>query len=170
MLIERGVERLALRELADQLEIKLGNLQYYFKTKDALVLQVMEAEAERDRTIIKAHVDGEKEPAETLRLIVRDLITRWRGDSGVLLSTLGTLAIHHASYRALYRSIYSDFYVALEVPIRRLNPDLSESELGLRVRMITALIDGAPMQPQLASKRAFLKRVQAEAEAIAVRG
>lgn len=166
-LIEHGIDRFALRALADSLEIKLGNLQYYFKTREALVLQVLEEEAERDRTIIKTHQQELKDPKDAFRAIVQDLITRWRGDSGVLFSTLGTMAIHNKQYRKMYRSIYASFYLELEEPLRSLNPGLSESEIALRARLITALIDGAPMQPQIANKPVFLQRIQEQAESIA---
>lgn len=166
-LIEDGIDQFALRELADSLEMKLGNLQYYFKTREALVLQVLQDEAARDRAVIQAHQQNSSDAAQVFRAIVRDLTTQWRGESGVLFSTLGTLAIHNKEYRKLYRSIYTDFYAALAQPLRLLNPKLSESELALRVRLVTALIDGAPMQPQIANKRVFLQRIQAEAESIA---
>lgn len=166
-LIERGIEEFALREIAESLGIKLSNLQYYFKTRESLIFQVLDNEAARDRATIKAHQQNSKDAADTFRKIVHDLTTRWRGDSGVLFSTLGTLAIHNEDYRRLYRSIYADFYKALEVPIRSLNANLSDSELALRVKLITALIDGAPMQTQITKKQIFLERIQVQAESIA---
>ena len=166
-LIEEGIEQFALRELADALEIKLSNLQYYFKTREALVLHVLEVEAERDRAIVKSLQSASEDSSQTFRAIVRELTTRWRGESGVLFSTLGTLAIHNSEYKKLYRSIYANFYEALEAPLKELNPALSDSELELRTRLITALIDGAPMQPLVSDKQAFLQRLQTEAEVIA---
>lgn len=166
-LIEHGIEEFALREIAESLGIKLSNLQYYFKTRESLIFQVLDNEAARDRATIKAHQQNSKDAADTFRKIVHDLTTRWRGDSGVLFSTLGTLAIHNEDYRRLYRSIYADFYKALEVPIRSLNANLSDSELALRVKLITALIDGAPMQTQITKKQIFLERIQVQAESIA---
>lgn len=166
-LIGHGIDKFALREIADSLGIKLSNLQYYFKTRESLVFQVLEEEAARDRATIEIHQHTSKDGADTFREIVQDLATRWRGDSGVLFSTLSTLAIHNKEYRKLYRSIYADFYRALEGPIKSLNANLSESELALRVRLITALIDGAPMQLQNNKKQVFLLRIQEQAESIA---
>lgn len=166
-LIDHGIDNFALREIADSLEIKLSNLQYYFKTRESLVFQVLEEEAARDRATIKTHQQKSTDGADAFREIVQDLTTRWRGDSGVLFSTLSTLAIHNKGYRKLYRSIYADFYQALEGPIKSLNANLSDSELALRVRLITALIDGAPMQLQNNKKQVFLQRIQEQAESIA---
>ncbi len=171
-LIERGIDQFALREIADSLGIKLSNLQYYFKTREALVLEVLEEEAARDRAIIEVHQLQSKDATKTFRAIVEDLTTRWLGESGVLFSTLGTLAIHNNQYKKLYRSIYTDFYTALEGPLKRLNPTISASELSLRARLITALIDGAPMQllydkKKVANTGVFLQRLQEQAESIA---
>lgn len=167
-LIIDGIDQFALRELADSLEIKLSNLQYYFKTREALVLYVLEEEAERDRIIMKELQTRSENASETFRAIVRELTMRWRGESGVLFSTLGTLAIHNKEYKKLYRSIYADFYRALEEPLKNLNPSLSDAELQIRVRLVTALIDGAPMQPLIPNMQVFLERIQAEAELIAL--
>ena len=167
-LIEFGIDQFALREIADSIEIKLSNVQYYFKTREELVLQVLIEEAARDRALIQHHQESSQSATDTFRAIVKDLTTRWRGESGVLFSTLGTLAIHNDTYRELYRAIYADFYLALEEPLKHLNPDLSTTERKLRVRLITALIDGAPMQPQMGNKPIFLKRIQVEAELIAL--
>ena len=166
-MIQGGIEAFALREIADSLEIKLSNLQYYFKTREALVLAIMEQEAALDIELMKQQQLSAANAADAFRDIVKGLTTRWRGESGVLFSTLGTLAIHNPQYKKLYRSIYAGFYGALEEPLKQLNPGLSKTDLEMRVKIITALIDGAPMQPQVGQKQAFLQQIQAQAEVIA---
>ena len=49
-----------------------------------------------------------------------------------------------------------------------INAELEESEIELRVRLITALIDGSPMQTGVEDVELFIDRVQAQAEQIAV--
>ena len=53
--------------------------------------------------------------------------------------------------------------------MRQLNPSLSDEEISLRVRLVTALVDGSPMQVQVGDTQAYLSAVQAEAELIACR-
>ena len=167
-LIDHGVDAFKLRDLADSLGLKLSNVQYYFKTREALIRHVLELEAERDVLLIDSHLkQDDATPVAVLQAIVRDLVVRWRGDTGVLMSTMNTLAMHSPEYRALYRGIYGNFYQALEAPLRQLNPELDEAEIALRVRLITALVDGTPMQVQVGSKQQFLERVQEQAELIA---
>ena len=167
-LIEQGVEGFGLRDLATSLNLKLSNLQYYFKTRETLILHVFEQEAAADIEVIRANQQKSTGAEETFRAIVRDLVTRWRGDSGVLFSTLGTLSLHNREFRKLYRSIYVVFYAALEEPLREISPGLSDDEIALRVRLVTALIDGSSMQIQVGSVQTFLDRLQAQAELMAL--
>ncbi|MEH6557372.1 MAG: TetR/AcrR family transcriptional regulator [Oceanicoccus sp.] len=167
-LVEKGYDQFVMRELADMLGIKLGNLQYYFKTREALILHVIEAESARDVLTIQAHQQSGDTAEEVFRAIVKDLVARWRGDSGLLFSTMGTLSLHNKAYRRVYLNVYANFYQALEGPLRNINPKISDEEVALRVRLITALIDGSPMQTGTANVQNFLNRVQAQAEIIAL--
>jgi len=166
-LVEGGYESFVMRELTGSLGIKLGNLQYYFKTREQLILQVIETEAAKDVLTIEQHKQEGKPANEAFRSIVQDLVTRWRGNSGVIFSTLVTLALHNKPFKQLYRSIYAKFYSALEGPLLEMNPGLSDDETALRVRLITALIDGSSMQTQVGSVQQYLERVQGQAELIA---
>ena len=167
-LVEHGYEAFVMRELEDILGIKLGNLQYYFKTREVLIVHVMEQEAAKDVLAIQSLRQNWYAADDAFSAIVRNLVTRWRGDSGVLFSTLGTLSMHNKSYKQLYLNIYRDFYLALEGPLQEMKPNLSDDEIALRVRLITALIDGSSMQTQVGSVQDYLDQVQVQAEAIAL--
>lgn len=167
-LIENGYEAFVMRELADMLDMKLGNLQYYFKTRDALILHVIEDEAQQDIATIEAAVEHSESPGQTFKRIVQELVIRWRGHSGVLFSTLSTLAMHNPAFKQLYQAIYQRFYAALESPLKQMNPALTEKEIRLRVRLITALIDGSPMQIEVGDLQTYLQRIQTQAELIAL--
>ena len=128
---------------------------------------MIETEAAKDVLTIEQHKQEGKPANEAFRSIVQDLVTRWRGNSGVIFSTLVTLALHNKPFKQLYRSIYAKFYSALEGPLLEMNPGLSDDETALRVRLITALIDGSSMQTQVGSVQQYLERVQGQAELIA---
>ncbi len=166
-LVDGGLEALVMRELAERLGIKLGNLQYYFRTRDDLILQVIEAEAARDLAAISGNLDCFDQPEEAFNAIVSDLVERWRGQSGVLFSLLGFLAAHNEPFRQLYRQIYLRFYEALESVLKGMNPELADEEITARVRLITALIDGSSMQIRVGSVNAYLGRIQQQAMDIA---
>ena len=166
-LVENGGDGFSLRELATSLDLKLSNVQYYFRTREALLLHVFEREALADVAVIEAKRSSGSE-REAFRAIVRELVIRWRGDSGILMSTLGTMSLHHKEFRGLYRSIYDAFYNALEASVRSMNHKLDEEEVRRRVRLVTSLVDGAPMQIRVGELQTFLDRVQDQAEQIAL--
>ena len=166
-LVENGVDGFSLRELSTSLDLKLSNVQYYFTTREALLLHVFEREAAADVAVIEAKRSSGSE-REAFRAIVRELVIRWRGDSGILMSTLGTISLHHKEFRGLYRSVYEVFYRALEASVRGMNNELDDDEVRLRVRLVTALVDGSPMQTRVGDLQIFLDRVQDQAEQIAL--
>ena len=145
ILVEEGYERLVLREVAQRCGIKLGNLQYYFATREALLTTVIELEADKDVATIEASMQAQDDVA-ALRKTITELLGRWRGDSGVIFATLNLLMQHNDVYRALYQRIYRDFYAAIEAAIRCALPDLEADECALRARLLSALVDGAAMQ------------------------
>lgn len=55
MFNEKGVEYVGMRELAADLEMRIGNLTYYFPTKDDLVLRLSTELAEENNRTIVAH-------------------------------------------------------------------------------------------------------------------
>ena len=60
------------------------------------------------------------------------------------------------------------FYDALALPLKELNPTLNEDAIVLKVRLITALVDGSPMQVKVGNMQNYLNEVQALAEQIAL--
>ena len=52
MFNERGIEYVGLRELAAVLDIRVGNISYYFPTKDDLIYELSQQLAEKNSEII----------------------------------------------------------------------------------------------------------------------
>ena len=167
MLLARGYDGLVLRELAESLDITLGNLQYYFPTREALALHVLGVEGTRDALLIedRRRSDG---PLENFRTSVRDMAVRYRGESGQLLLMITALAQHNAEFEQLYRTSYADFYPVFETLFRELNPGLAALEVAARARIVNALVEGSAFQTAVGDLDAYLDRVVAEAEAIAL--
>lgn len=167
MLLDRGYDGLVLRELADSLDITLGNLQYYFRTREALALHVLGAEGARDAALIRDQLQR-RSPEEAFRLVVRDMAKRYRGDSGRLLSMITALAQHNAPFLDLYRVSYANFYPVFEDLLERIQPELDRDEVAARARIINGLIEGSAFQTDVGDIDVFLDRVVTEAEGIAL--
>jgi AcrR family transcriptional regulator len=75
VLYEQGAEKATLAGIATAAEVPLGNVYYYFKTKDALVAAVIE-DYQRRYEGLSAGFDQHQQPAGRLKALVRALIAR----------------------------------------------------------------------------------------------
>ena len=168
MLIERGYGKLIMREVSDACGMKLGNLQYYFPSHDALVRAIIEAETQQDLAIASRVLQQHEDPEKRLRGVVNELLTRWRGDSGIVFSTLYLLVPHDKSYRTIYSDTYARYYELVEGVIEQLAPDQTKQEYATRARLLCALIDGVAYQTDIGRKADFLSRIEDQAYGIAI--
>jgi len=134
MIHEQGVEKTTLADIAAVAEVPVGNVYYYFKTKDALVAAVLDAYQNSYRGI-SAELDRQPTPQARLKALVRVLTERrelltargcpvgslsseldkrddeLRGQGAIVLSTLIDLA--EEQFRALGRDDARELGVAL---------------------------------------------------------
>jgi len=93
-----GVEKTTLADIAAAAGIPLGNVYYYFKTKDALVQAVVEAHLAEARTMLAAIDEAYETPRERLKALFgalaqqSDLIARYGCPHGSLCQELGKRA------------------------------------------------------------------------------
>jgi AcrR family transcriptional regulator len=127
--------------------MKLGNLQYYFATRDDLLEAVIRAEFEHDLAAVRraTTIDG-------LTASARALVRNWTTGAGAVFGTMSLLAYHHERFRLLNHEIYEAFYRELGVLIRRVTPGLSDQETRMRARLITSVLDGVAMQIHAGAK------------------
>ena len=93
VLHQQGVEKTSLADIAEAAEVPLGNVYYYFKTKDDLVQAVIDAHA-RDIESMFASFDRHRTPKARLKAFVGalaeqgDLAARYGCPQGTLCSEL----------------------------------------------------------------------------------
>ena len=93
LLHQQGVEGTTLADIAGEADVPLGNIYYYFKTKDELVEAVIEA-AERDLQSQFASLDRHRSPKARLKALVhsltdqRDVVAQYGCPMGSLCSEL----------------------------------------------------------------------------------
>ena len=66
---EQGVHRTTLAEVAERADVPLGNVYYYFKTKDELIAAVIAAYQEEAATLTRAFEGGRTPQARLKRLV-----------------------------------------------------------------------------------------------------
>jgi TetR/AcrR family transcriptional repressor of nem operon len=90
---EHGVEKTTLAEIAQASDVPVGNVYYYFKTKDELVAAAIEAHA-TDIESVLASLDRHRTPKARLKAFIRmlmdqrDLAARYGCPQGSLCSEL----------------------------------------------------------------------------------
>jgi len=144
LLVEEGFDQFVLRRVAAKAEMKLGNLQYYFATRDDLLEAVIRAEFDRDLEAVRLATTVES--AEGLKTAARALVRNWTTGAGSIFGTMSLLAYHHERFRELNREIYETFYRELGVLLRRVSPGLRDAEIAARARLITSVLDGVALQ------------------------
>lgn len=68
---EQGVHRTTLAEVAERADVPLGNVYYYFKTKDDLIAAVVTSYQEQAATLTQAF-DGARTPQARLKRLVHN--------------------------------------------------------------------------------------------------
>jgi TetR/AcrR family transcriptional regulator, transcriptional repressor for nem operon len=68
---EQGVNRTTLAEVAERAEVPLGNVYYYFKTKDELVGAVVDHYADEAATLLRT-LERQRTPQARLKGLVRN--------------------------------------------------------------------------------------------------
>jgi TetR/AcrR family transcriptional repressor of nem operon len=90
---EQGVHRTTLAEVAERGDVPLGNVYYYFKSKDELVRAVLEGYQEQAGALIEAF-ERHRSPRARLKALVRnwadmrDEVVRYGCPMGTLCSEL----------------------------------------------------------------------------------
>jgi AcrR family transcriptional regulator len=72
---EQGVEKTTLAEIAAAAEVPVGNVFYYFKTKDAIVSAVIDAYGDAQGTV-SGVLDRRRTPQARLKALIRTWVDR----------------------------------------------------------------------------------------------
>ena len=176
VLINDGLDQFVMRHIAERAGMKLGNLQYYFATRDELLDAVIRAEFDRDLATLRRAIVATAEPAHELAEVARRLVENWCTGGSNVFMTLALLAYHHQRFARLNAEIYETFYAELGSLIRRIDPTADDREVTARAHLITSLLDGVSVQTHAAldhddaACRQLLARATTLVSAIAMGG
>lgn len=146
ILAREGLERFVLREIAKRSGMQLGNLQYYFATRDHLLEAVVREEFEHDLAELR-ELDTEARDLRDYIFRFTDLMIReYTGLGGNIWATLTVLHLHSRRFRELSREIYQQHFDVLIDAMQRFGVSGGAVALREKARLITALVDGAALQ------------------------
>jgi AcrR family transcriptional regulator len=153
LLLEGGLEAFVMRTVATSVGMRLGNLQYYFATRDDLLEAVIRAEFANDLAQVEAMIEATvgvspnaMDTSRDIAELARQMVENWAYNSGEVFLTLALLAYHNDRFRALNREVYESFYSAIGTLIRRLDRQAEPAAVRRRALLMTALLDGVAVQ------------------------
>ena len=143
-LIENGYSGFTMRKIARKAGISLGNITYYYKTKDAIFYDLLDAVAEAyeaawDKIVLDEHLSDEEKLFHLLEHIILDLGER---DTTHFFPELWALANHDDYAAENMNRLYSRGRKVIDELIARINPGLTRENRNLLSVFMSASIEG----------------------------
>jgi AcrR family transcriptional regulator len=145
-LVEEGYDHFVLREIAAQSGMTIGNLQYYFSTRELLLEAVTRTALSDDLETLEAISENGCQGKARLRELASVLIGKWSGDSGKIYAAVSSLSRSQPAFRSMLGELYLQLYEYLISVLKELRPRAHRQTLLDKARLITALLDGAVIQ------------------------
>jgi len=145
VLVEKGHAALTLRAVADECGLQLGNLTYYFPTKQALVKALKDsiiAQYARDMAEIEL-----QNPADS-KALLKSLMLHWMRDNYThrtsrLYVELWSMANNDPGIRStLNRTAYANSRKRFRAVFKGINAELKENELSALVIFTISMLEG----------------------------
>ena len=172
-LIEEGYNHFVLREIAAQCGMTIGNLQYYFRTRELLLEAVTRTALFDDLKTLDAISQSAPQGKAQLRELASAILRKWLGENDKIYAVASFLSRSEPAFRSLLSELYGQFFDHLIVVLKKLRPRLHRQTLLDKARLITAVLDGAVIQlrngavPTTSGARArFVENVCAQVVAI----
>lgn len=159
LLVDSGYRAMSMRRVAEACDMKLGNLTYYFPTKEDLVRELLDAvissyEIEFDAIVHETGISAEDRLTEVCILILEDICTK---KTTRVFPELWALSNHDAFVLDRVQEMYARARVALDEIIAEINPALPDDERQILALFISGSMEGLtmfaghdkPFQPQM---------------------
>ena len=146
MLLENGANEFVLRDVAEQLGITHGNLQYYFPTKHALFVAIFDQEVAKYTESMKEAVSATTTKRGRLDAIIDSGLTVLRSPDTALWRMMMSMADHSKEMASILKK-ENDLYEAVVVKeLKQIAPTLSLQRRRHIAKIIHALLDGIGIQ------------------------
>ncbi len=167
-LLNEGYSGVSLRQIATRLGISVGNLQYYFPTKDDLVEAVITKETQVSLSILD-DIDWDfQNPGPCLHAAARALLRHHASDAGRFYAIAEALALYDPRYSRLKLRGYLYVFRNVEELVTQIVPELEADQRTRLTRVLVALVDGASLQIQFGRVSDTIGGVDALAHDVAV--
>lgn len=145
-LIEGGANSLVLRDVADQIGITHGNLQYYFPTKNDLLIAIFDQAVEKYTESMKVAVSETSTRKGRLDAIIDAGIAELKSPETALWRMMMSLADHNPDMASILKKENDLYEQVVAEELKMISPDLSIQRRRHIARIIHAILDGLGVQ------------------------
>jgi AcrR family transcriptional regulator len=145
LLIDNGYHNFSMRKVATKAGVSVGNLQYYFPSKDKLLESLLDK-------VIQNYLDtfdrfrGKYDPKEQLINIIKTVLTDMKTKhTTVFYPELWSMANYEKHVSKIMDEMYGKYRSLVTEVIREINPNLSECQAQRLSMFMTASLEGHTM-------------------------
>ena len=145
ILIEEGHHRLTMRNVAENVGIKLASLQYYFHNKSDLITALMDLEKETYLSLVESLFGAVDSSAsdKAIAATLDRLFEEYQDEQSLNFNEqLWALSVGEPQSMDQYMDGYLDIWDSAVEMIGRFDPESTDDERRSRAVLIIALVDG----------------------------
>lgn len=169
MLLNDGSNSFVLRDVAERLRITHGNLQYYFRTKQDLLIAIFDEELAKYTDAMKQAVAATTTKRGRLAAVIDSGFQVLRSPETSLWRTIISMADHSKEMAAILKKENDLYEAAVMKELKQIAPELSAQRRKHIARIIHALLDGLAIQFGLEDQdSADMRALESEIRALIV--
>ena len=166
MLLEGGPHAFVLRDVAERLGITHGNLQYYFRTRQDLLVAIFDQELAKYTNSLQEAVAATTTRRGRLAAIIDAGLTELRSPDTALWRMVMSMADHNRDMASLLKKENDLYEAVVAKELKQIAPNLSPQRRRHIAKIIHAFLDGLGIQfvhedPDSAHMRALESEIKA---------
>jgi AcrR family transcriptional regulator len=166
MLLKGGADAFVLRDVAERLGITHGNLQYYFRTRQDLLVAIFDQELAKYTDSLQKAVAATTTRRGRLGAIIDAGLTELRSPDTALWRMVMSMADHSPEMAALLKKENDCYEAVVAKELKQIAPTLSPQRRRHIAKIIHAFLDGLGIQfvhedPNSADMRALESEIKA---------
>lgn len=145
ILKESGEQGLSMRKIAEKAEMRLSNLQYYFKTKELLLSALLGSFLqEYSQSMLAIEFEEHHDPEQRLQKILLFILTDLeKGECAVIFKEIWAIAERNSTVKVALDNYYQDFYQMLASILKNIAPkNVQQQKIDQAVSMLLPFIEG----------------------------
>jgi TetR/AcrR family transcriptional repressor of bet genes len=152
---EQGIAAASTHAIAERAGLNQGNIHYHFRSKDQLLLRLLEVLYENSRENIQELAESDLAPRAKLEAIVDlglDLISRRRDEFVALIAYWAHAMCAGPAWRRAYRRTFENFRTAVKAIIRdgEARGDFKSGSAEMASVILVGIIQGVGLQCAMA--------------------